>query len=86
MEELDEMAAEWDLLGGALGIPRNLLQRIQDSKGLERYMDAMLEVWLKTGEATWEQLQKALIEVGNRRLSEEIEVYRKKDLEKQQKG
>ena len=73
INELDEMAAKWDLFGSALGVPMKVLERIQDSNGLERYMKAMLEVWLNTGKATLEQLKKALIEVDNVRLAENIQ-------------
>ena len=79
------MAAEWDLFGGALGIPVKVLDRIQDSNGLGRYMTGMLKVWLGTGKATWEQLKEALIREGNWRLAEKIEKYRKEDLKEQQK-
>ena len=60
---LDVMAHKWYLLGGALRIPTDILNRIEECKGgLDRYRKDVLEEWLNTGAATWEKLQTALIE------------------------
>ena len=45
---------------------------------------AMLGEWLNTGNATWEQLQQALISVGNKKLAMDIEKYKKEDMTKKQ--
>ena len=72
IEELDEMASEWFLLGTNLGIPGKILRRIQNRDGLNVFMTNMLEMWLNTGEATWEQLEGALTVVGNKRLAKVV--------------
>ena len=41
-------------------------------------MKAMLQEWLRSGEATWEVLQNALIQVGDRRLANDLEEYKRK--------
>ena len=69
MEELDEMAHDWYMLGTSLGIPGKILKRIQNRAGLYVFLTNMLEMWLDTGEATWEQLEHALTVVGNKSLA-----------------
>lgn len=76
MNALEDMTAEWYLFGCALKITPKVLGVIEDRDGLGRYMNAMLEDWLKTSEATWENLQEALINIGNRRLAKGLEKYK----------
>ena len=82
-KELDEMTAQWYLFGCALKIPVKVLKAIEQKGGMSRFMMAILEKWLD-GDATWEQLQQALINVGNRKLAEDIEKYKREDMKKQQ--
>ena len=69
MEELDEMAHDWYMLGINLGVPGKKLKQIQDRDGLYVFMTNVLEMWLDTGEATWEQLEHALDVIDNKRLA-----------------
>ena len=73
------MASEWFLLGTHLGIPIKILRRIKDRDGLYVFMTNMLEMWLDTGEATWEQLEHALTVVGNKKLANEVEKLKEED-------
>ena len=66
---------DWYKFGFALGISLKTLDEIEDKDGMRRYMLAMLKKWLGTGEATWEQLQVALVIIGNVRLSKSLEKY-----------
>ena len=84
IQELDEMAASWYLFGSALKIPVKVLNEIQNKGGMRSFMMAMLGEWLNTGNATWEQLQQALINVGNKKLAMDIEKYKKEDMTKKQ--
>lgn len=79
MEELDEMAFDWFMLGTHLGIPGKILKRIQDRGGLYVFMTNMLEMWLDTGEATWEQLEHALTVVGNIRLAKMVKELKEEE-------
>ena len=78
------MTAQWYLFGCALKIPVKVLKAIEQKGGMRCLMMAILEKWLMDGDATWEQLQQALIDVGNRKLAEDIETYKKEDMKKQQ--
>ena len=84
IQELDELAASWYLFGSALKIPVKVLNEIEDKGGMRRFMMAMLGEWLNTGNATWEQLQQALVNVGNKKLAMDIEKYKKEDMTKKQ--
>ena len=74
--ELDVMESPWYLFGCALGIETKVLDRIEYRDDLGRYMTAMLDRWLKTGEATWEKLQETLIKIGNQRLAQGLEGHK----------
>ena len=73
IEELDKMASEWFQLGTNLGISVENLRRIESRGGLNLFMINMMEMWLKTGEATWEQLEHALTVVDNKKLAKKVE-------------
>lgn len=78
--ELDEMAADWYLFGCALGLEPKVLDKIKANKNwMDCYMRAMLQTWLDTNEATWEVLQTALTQLGNRRLAKDLEVHKRKE-------
>ena len=55
---------DWYILGTNLGIPGKILKVIQNRDGLNVFMTHMLEMWLDTGEAMWEQLEHDLTVVG----------------------
>ena len=84
-KELEDVERDWYKFGFALGIRVKTLEEIEDKNGMRRYMLAMLNEWLGTGEATWEQLQVALVRTGNVRLSESLEKYIREQ-EQQQQG
>ena len=42
-------------------------------------MTHMLEMWLHTGEATWEQLEHALTVVGNKRLAKVVKELKEEE-------
>ena len=42
-------------------------------------MTHMLEMWLDTGEATWEQLEHALTVVGNKRLAKVVKELKEEE-------
>ena len=84
-EELEDVERDWYKFGFALTIPVKTLEEIEDKDGMRRYMLAMLNEWLDTGEATWEQLQVALVRIGNVRSSESLEKYIREQ-EQQQQG
>ena len=51
------MTSEWYTFGCALGVSTTDLDIIEDKGGLQRYMLAMLEEWMKVKqeyEVTWE--------------------------------
>ena len=73
------MIPKWYTFGTALGISTTDLNVIKDEEGgLEFYMISMLEEWKETceDEYTWENLQTALITIGNRRLAKELEKHK----------
>ena len=84
-KEIEDLERDWYKFGFALGIPVKTLEEIEDKNGMRRYMLAMLNEWLGTGEATWEQLQVALVRTGNVRLSASLEKYIREQ-EQQQQG
>ena len=61
------------------------LDEIKNKYGMNQHMLAILNEWLDTGEATWEQLQVALVRVGNRKLAVDLEKYIQYQ-QKQQQG
>ena len=73
---LDDMVADWYIFGTALGIELKILDRMQYRYDPDRYMIAMLEMWLSTKEATWEKLQIALKQIGKERLAHKLEEYK----------
>ena len=78
------MTSEWYTFGCALGVSTTDLDIIEDKGGLQRYMLAMLEEWMKVkqeDEVTWETLQEALISIGNRKLAAELDQHKLKDQE-----
>ena len=77
IRELNEMRANWHFLGLALKIKLVDLEEIEEKDERGRYMKAMLQEWLRTGNATWEVLQEALIRIGNRRLAQDLEVHKR---------
>ena len=84
VRKLKEMAPEWYTFGCALGLSITDLEIIEDKGGSQRYLIAMLEEWMKTKqdeEVTWENLQKALISIGNMKLATELEQHKLKDQE-----
>ena len=85
MKELEDVERDWYKFGFTLEIPVKTLEEIEDKDGMRRYMLAMLNEWLDTGEATWEQLQVALVRIGNVTLSESLEKYIREQ-EQQQQG
>ena len=83
-KELEDVERDWYKFGFVLGIPVKTLEEIEDKDGMRRYMLAMLNEWLGTGEATWEQLQVALKRIGNVRLSKSLEKYTGEQKQQQQ--
>ena len=84
VRKLKEMAPEWYTFGCALELSITDLEIIEDKGGSQRYLIAMLEEWMKTKqdeEVTWENLQKALISIGNMKLATELEQHKLKDQE-----
>lgn len=71
---LDEMTAEWYMFGLALGVDPKDLDIIKCSDGMDRYMLAMLQLWLNKGSATWKELIDAVTFVGNNSLAEKIQL------------
>ena len=84
-KELEDVERDWYIFGFALEIPVKTLEEIEDKDGMRRYMLAMLNEWLDTGEATWEQLQVALVRTGNVTLSMSLKKYTGEQ-EQQQQG
>ena len=74
-KDLREMTPEWYPFGLALGLTMTDLNIIQEQTGLQCYMLAMLEEWMRTKgeEVTWENLQEALRNIGNRRLAGKLQ-------------
>lgn len=83
-KELEDVERDWYTFGFALGVPVKILEEIEDKEGMRCYMLAMLKEWLGTGEATWEQLQVALVRTGNVRLSKRLEKYTGEQKQQQQ--
>ena len=78
--ELREMTPKWYTFGAALGLSTTDLDIIEDEKGSQRYMINMLQEWMDNNqEATWEALQEALIQIGNRGLAAKLEKHKLKD-------
>ena len=75
------MTSEWYTFGCALGVPTTDLDIIEDKGGSQRYLLAMLEEWMRTkqDEVTWETLQEALTNIGNRKLAVKLEEHKLKD-------
>ena len=79
IEELDKMASDWFQLGTNLGISVEYLKRIENRDGLNLFMINMMEMWLNTGKATWEQLEHALTVVGNKRLAKKVKELKEEE-------
>ena len=78
--ELREMTPRWYTFGVALGLSTTDLDIIEDEKGSRRYMITMLQEWMDNNqEATWEALQEALRQIGNKRLAAKLEEHKLKD-------
>ena len=78
--ELREMIPRWYTFGAALRLSITDLDIIEDEKGSRRYMINMLKEWMDNNqEATWEKLQEALRQIGNRRLAAKLEEHKLKD-------
>ena len=78
--ELREMAPKWYTFGVALGLSTTDLDIIKDEKGSRHYMITMLKEWMDNNQGvTWEELQEALRQIGNRRLAAKLEEHKLKD-------
>ena len=75
------MTPEWYPFGLALGLTITDLKIIEEKSGLQYYMLAMLEEWMRTKEdkVTWENLQEALRTIGNKRLAAQLDDHKQKD-------
>ena len=71
IKQLREMTPSWYMFGCALRVSITDLDIIEDKGGSQRNMLAMLNEWMRTkpNDVTWENLQEALISIGNKRLS-----------------
>ena len=79
IKELREMTPKWYAFGIALGLLKTDLDIIEDEKGSQRYMITMLQEWMDSSqEVTWEALQEALRQIGNRRLAAKLEEHKLK--------
>lgn len=64
-EELQPVAANWEGIGSALGLPPNAIETIRsDCKDVDECLNAIIKVWLKktydTGEPSWKKLVQAV--------------------------
>ena len=75
IHHLNEVHNDWFVIGIALNVPHNKLQRTEFEyfrSGLKRCMVEMIQYWLDFPNASWEQVVKALDIVGHSTLASTI--------------
>ncbi len=76
----DGLAVKWFDLGLMLGVPVSVVEDIRHNRtsNAKQALKDLIQYWLNSGEASWEDLACALEDMGNRRLAQSIrEVLRK---------
>ena len=68
------MASKWSELGIMLGVPLYIVEAIEKDclRDSNTALTKLIQFWLNNGKASWEDLARALGDIGNRKLAQSI--------------